>query len=260
MPAIDLINVSVGFPVYSARTRSIRSHFLSIGGRIQSNGDGSRTIVRALNNVNLSLRAGDRVGLIGPNGAGKSTLLRVLSGIYEPPQGIVRIEGTVATLLDMTLGIDPELNGLENIVLRSVVLGKTIAEAKAKTPEIAEFSGLGDFLELPVRTYSAGMLLRLAFSVSTAYRPDIAILDEVVGAGDAEFSERASLRIREVTENASIMVMASHDTAALRKFCNRMAILRGGEIVQFGPIDEVLPEYQHRATEPQPSVRSHLVS
>lgn len=244
MSAIDLVDVSVEFPIYSAKTRSIRTHILRrIGGRIQDADDGSRLVVRALNNINLHLRAGDRLGLIGPNGAGKSTLLRVLSGVYEPPRGAVRIEGTVSSLLDMTLGIDPELNGFDNIVLRSVLLGRTVAEARAKTAEIGEFSGLGEFLELPVRTYSSGMLLRLAFSISTAYRPDIVLLDEVVGAGDAEFAEQAGLRTREIAANANIVVIASHDIAMLRKFCHHVALLDSGEIVRMGAIDEVLSEY-----------------
>jgi len=246
MSAIDICGVTVEFPIYSAKARSIRTHLLSrIGGRIQDSADRGYLVVRALNNVSLTLRAGDRLGLVGPNGAGKSTLLRVLSGVYEPPIGTVRVQGTVSSLLDMTLGIDPELSGYENIVLRSVLLGRTVAEAQEKTPEIAEFSGLGEFLELPVRTYSSGMLLRLAFSVSTAYRPEIVILDEVVGAGDAEFSEKAGMRTREIAENASIVVIASHATATLRQFCSRVAILSGGEIVESGDIDETLERYQH---------------
>ena len=248
MSAIDLIDVTVEFPIYSARTRSIRTHlFNRIGGRIQDSPDRGRLVVRALSNINLSLRAGDRLGLVGHNGAGKSTLLRVLSGVYEPPRGTVRLQGTVSSLLDMTLGIDPELSGYENIVLRSVLLGRTIAEAQARTPEIAEFSGLGEFLDLPVRTYSSGMLLRLAFSVSTAYHPDIVVLDEVVGAGDAEFSDKAGIRMRETAENASIVIIASHDLATIRKFCNRVAVLRGGEIVDSGPVEKILNDYQQSA-------------
>jgi ABC-type polysaccharide/polyol phosphate transport system ATPase subunit len=261
MSALDLIDVSVEFPIYTARGRSIRTHLLQgIGGRIQDSQDHSRLVVRALSNINLSLRAGDRLGLIGHNGAGKSTLLRVMSGVYEPPMGRVHLDGTVSSLLDMTLGIDPELTGYQNIVLRSVLLGKTIAEAQAKTPEIAEFCELGEFLELPLRTYSTGMVFRLAFAVSTAYRPEIVILDEVVATGDAAFSEKAGRRMRETAENASILVIASHDRAVVRKFCNRVAVLSAGEIIELGPVDEILARYYgdaNAADSSGPPLRTH---
>jgi homopolymeric O-antigen transport system ATP-binding protein len=261
MSAIDLIDVSVEFPIYTARTRSIRTHLLQgIGGRIQDSHHHGRLVVRALNNINLSLRAGDRLGLIGHNGAGKSTLLRVMSGVYEPPIGRVHLHGTVSSLLDMTLGIDPELSGYENIVLRSVLLGKTIAEAQAKTPEIAEFSELGEFLELPLRTYSSGMVFRLAFSVSTAYRPEIVILDEVVATGDAAFSEKAGRRMRETAENASILVLASHERTVVRRFCNRVAVLSAGEIIELGAADEILARYyrdENTANSGGPTLRTH---
>src|SRR5262245_9356728 len=147
MSAIDLINVGVEFPIYSAKGRSLRADLLRrIGGRISS-GQDDIVRIRALHGISLSLRAGDRLGLMGPNGSGKSTLLRVLAGVYEPIHGILNVEGSVSSLLDITLGIDPELNGYDNIVLRSVLLGHTTAEARAKTPEIAEFSELGEFLE-----------------------------------------------------------------------------------------------------------------
>jgi ABC-type polysaccharide/polyol phosphate transport system ATPase subunit len=239
--SIDLIDVSVEFPVYSARARSIRADlFHRIGGGIQEKKDSGRLFVRALRNVNLTLRPGDRLGLIGPNGAGKSTLLRVLAGVYEPPFGIARTVGKVSSMLDFMLGIDPELNGYDNIILRGVLLGMTMAEARAKTPEIAEFSELGSFLDLPVRTYSSGMMLRLAFAISTASQPDIVLLDEIVGVGDAAFEDKAKARTREIVENASIFVLASHDEKILRGFCNEIAVLRAGEIVQIGPTDEIL--------------------
>ncbi len=256
MAAIDLVDVSVEFPIYTAKGRSIRSDLLSrVGGRIQESESEHRLVVRALRKIDLRLRPGDRLGLIGHNGAGKSTLLRVLSGVYEPPVGRVRIEGKVSSLLDVTLGIDPELNGYDNIVLRSVLLGMTIADARRMTPEIAEFSGLGEFLELPVRTYSTGMLLRLAFAISTATKPDIVLLDEIVGVGDAEFSDKAHTRTRELVEQASILVLASHDMALLRRYCKQVACLGAGEIVEIGPTDAILERYLARlADDPQSGV------
>ena len=192
MPAIDLVDVSVDFPIYTAQTRSIRSDLMRrIGGRIQHDAHNHKTVVQALRNVNLSLRPGDRLGLIGPNGAGRSTLLRVMSGVYEPPRGYVRIDGKVSAVVDITLGFNSELSGYDNIILRSVVLGATIAQARERAPEIAEFSELGEFLTLPIRTYSAGMITRLAFAISTAVQPDILLLDEVVAAGDVQFSKKA---------------------------------------------------------------------
>lgn len=248
MAAIDLVDVSVDFPIYTAQTRSIRTDIMRrIGGRIEHNAHKHTTVVQALRHVNLSLRPGDRLGLIGPNGAGKSTLLRVMAGVYEPPSGVVRIEGKVAAVVDITLGFDTELSGYDNIILRSVVLGATIAEARERAPEIAEFSDLGEFLTLPIRTYSTGMITRLAFAISTAVQPDILLLDEVVAAGDVQFSKKAVERTLAMAASASILVLAIHDMATLRNFCDKAAVLRAGEIADIGPADEVLRRYEASA-------------
>ena len=248
MPAIDLVDVSVDFPIYTAQTRSIRTDLMRrIGGRIEHNAHKHTTVVQALRHVSLSLRPGDRLGLIGPNGAGKSTLLRVMSGVYEPPGGVVRIEGKVSALVDITLGFDSELSGYDNIILRSVVLGATIAEARERAPDIADFSELGEFLSLPIRTYSAGMVTRLAFAISTAVQPDILLLDEVVAAGDVQFSKKARERTLEMADSASILVLAIHDMTTLRNFCSKLAVLRAGEIADIGPIGEVLERYEASA-------------
>jgi ABC-2 type transport system ATP-binding protein/lipopolysaccharide transport system ATP-binding protein len=245
MTSIDLTNVNMEFPVYTAVGRSIRAAMLRrIGGRIQEGSEPGRLVVRALRNINLSLRPGDRLGLIGPNGAGKSTLLRLLSGVYEPPIGSIRVNGKVSSMLDVMLGIDHELNGYDNIILRGVLLGMSMAEARALTPEIAEFSELGEFLQLPVRTYSAGMMLRLAFAISTATQPDIVLLDEVIGVGDAAFSVKAKARLQEMVNNAAILVLASHDHTVLGLFCNQIAVLHAGEIVDIGESSEVLARYE----------------
>jgi ABC-type polysaccharide/polyol phosphate transport system ATPase subunit len=244
MIAIDLVNVSLDFPIYSAKGRSIRTDLLRrIGGRIQEAEESGRLVVRALRDINLSLRSGDRLGLIGPNGSGKSTLLRVMAGVYEPPLGTVRTTGKRSSLLNLTLGMDPELTGYQNILLRGVVLGMSLAEAWAKTPEIADFSELGAFLDLPVRTYSSGMLLRLAFAISTVDRPDILLLDEMISAGDDAFATKASARIDELVNNASILVLASHNHQILRRFCTQVAVLARGEIHRLGPTHEVLDCY-----------------
>jgi ABC-2 type transport system ATP-binding protein/lipopolysaccharide transport system ATP-binding protein len=244
MPSIDLCNVSVEFPIYTAKNRSIRTDLLQrIGGRIHRDTADKRVVVQALRNINLSLKSGDRLGLIGPNGAGKSTLLRVIAGIYEPLRGTVMVEGGVSPLFDTTLGIDSELTGYENIILRSVLLGRTIKEARENMPAIAAFSELEEFLDLPMRTYSAGMSLRLSFAISTAHTPDILLLDEIVAAGDATFSLKARTRMRELVEKASILVLALHEASGLRDYCNKLAVLRGGEITDLGPVDEVLERY-----------------
>ena len=244
MTSIDLVNVSVEFPVYTSVGRSIRAEMLRrIGGRIQEGHEPGRLVVRALRNINLALRPGDRLGLVGPNGAGKSTLLRLLSGVYEPPIGSIKVVGNVSSMLDVMLGIDPELNGYDNIILRGVLLGMSMAEARMMTPEIAEFSELGEFLKLPVRTYSAGMMLRLAFAISTATRPDIVLLDEVIGVGDPAFAAKARDRIKEMVNNAAILVLASHDQLVLSSFCNRIAVLQAGEIIDIGESSEVLARY-----------------
>lgn len=242
MVAIDLKDVVVEFPIYMARGRSLKNAVLrSVGGKIDD--DKGRVNVRSLNGVSLSLRPGDRLALIGPNGAGKSTLLRVLSGVYEPAGGVAKIQGKVSSLLDISLGIDGELTGYDNIILRSVMLGRSFREAQESIPQIAEFCGLGEFLNLPVRTYSAGMALRLAFAVSTEISPDIVLLDEMIGGGDADFAQKAQARLDTVIASAHILVLASHDPHTLRRFCNKGAWLQGGRIRAFGEIDQVLEHY-----------------
>lgn len=214
-----------------------------IGGRILTSEDSGRMVVRALSNIDLHLKPGDRLGLIGSNGAGKSTLLRVLSGVYEPPHGTIKVVGKVSSLLDIYLGTDPELDGYDNIVLRSVLLGMSFKQAQANIEQVAEFSELGDFLALPVRTYSSGMAIRLAFGISTSIQPDILLLDEMIGVGDINFTHKAEKRMKSLIENASILVLASHSPDTLRTFCNKVAVMESGTIVSLGPIEETLAKY-----------------
>ncbi|MHB2168697.1 ABC transporter ATP-binding protein [Alsobacter sp. R-9] len=225
---IDLENVSVSIPIYNARSRSIRRDVLRRVGAGLHGGDQEVVRVEALRGVTLSLRPGDRVGLVGHNGAGKSTLLRVLAGAYEPSAGRAVIRGRVAALLDIGLGMEPELTGRENILLRAACMGLTYREAKDLEPEIEAFCELGAFLDMPMRTYSSGMALRLAFAVSTSVAPDILLLDELVTVGDAAFAEKAKARMDALMEKAAIMVLATHDDAMIARLCNRVLRLEGG--------------------------------
>jgi len=239
MTSITLRDVAVDFPIYNARGRSLRSNMLRhVGGHIKGQ-DGS-IVVEALRDINLDLRPGDRLALVGHNGAGKSTLLRVFAGAYEPTRGWAEVRGKVSSLLDMSMGMDPELSGRENIVLRGIFLGMTFGEVHRLIPSIGEFSGLGGFLDLPMRTYSSGMALRLAFAVSTAVQPDILLMDEMISVGDADFADRARERIEQVMENSHILALASHDPTVLRRYCNRAVLLNGGEIVSAGSLEDVL--------------------
>lgn len=242
LPSINLVNATVEFPIYNARGRSFRSTLLQrVGGAVSTEADG--VTVTALRDVTLSLRDGDRLALVGHNGAGKSTLLRVFSGAYEPSSGRAEIVGNVASLLDITMGMDPELTGAENIILRGVFMGMTIDEARRMIPEVAEFSELGDYVNLPMRTYSSGMTLRLAFAISTAKAPDILLLDELISVGDSSFATKARDRIEGMMNRASILVLASHDAKTLRKYCNRAVMLAEGRIVAEGSVDDVLRSY-----------------
>lgn len=229
---IHLDSVSVEFPIYNVNARSLKKEFLRVatGGKVSSDKEHRKVLIKALDNISLKLEHGDRIGLVGHNGAGKSTLLRLLSNIYEPTSGHMKIHGRVSSLLDIMLGIEHELTGYENIVTRCTLLGLTKAEIKAKMNQIAEFTELGDFLSMPVRTYSAGMKLRLAFSVVTSIDPEILILDEVITAGDAHFMEKAKERMDQLIDKANIVVMASHSKEIIQTLCNKVITLEAGKI------------------------------
>jgi lipopolysaccharide transport system ATP-binding protein len=178
--------------------------------------------------VSFKLESGDRLGLVGHNGAGKTTLLRTIAGSYFPDEGIVDIQGKVASLLDLMVGMDTFATGLENIRLRGLVMGLTDKQIKQRSEEIAEFTGLGPFLGMPLKTYSAGMVARLAFSVTTAVDADIILMDEWIGVGDADFRHQAHERLMSLVEDAKIFVFASHDYGMLRIMCNKFIGIRGG--------------------------------
>ncbi len=243
MADIELKNVDLVFPVYNARARSLRAHVLEqLGGVLKP--QKKHVTVQALCGINMKLRDGDRVGLIGHNGAGKTTLLRVLSRIYPPSSGTATIRGSISSLTNITLGMDPEATGYDNILFRLIFLGLSFSEAKSKIKEVAEFSGLGDYLHLPLRTYSTGMALRLAFASGTSIVPDILVLDEMIGAGDATFREKSLRRIENTLDAAKILVLASHDLLLLEMYCDQIIWLDKGKIKKRGPTAKVLTAYR----------------
>lgn len=248
MSLIELENVTIDFPIYTPRDRSFRADVTSrIGGRIsQSSRRAEQRVVRALDNVSLRLEPGDRLGLIGPNGAGKSTLLRVMSGVYEPSSGYVNVSGRTSSLLDISLGMDYELTGYENIRLRGAFMGMKKQDLDERIGDIEDFCGLGDFLSLPVRTYSNGMMLRLAFAISTSNSPEVVVLDELIGVGDLDFRTKSLARLNKLIQAAHILVLASHDQSILRSHCTKCAWVEGGQLVAFGPTEDVLLRYNSR--------------
>ncbi len=211
------------------------------GGRIGQ--DEGHVVIQALENVSLEIGHGDRVALLGHNGAGKTTLLRVLAGIYEPLAGGVTVEGRVTPMFDIHLGIDPESTGYENIILRGLYLGLSRAESLAKTDSVAEFTELGEFLKFPVRTYSAGMQARLAFAMATCVEPEILLLDEGIGAGDAAFVEKASKRLDGFIESAGILVLASHAPHLVRRLCNKAVVMEHGRVIWTGDVEQGLRDH-----------------
>ena len=242
MARIRLTDVTVDFPIHNASSRSLQLHvFGSIGGKLAEHR--KAVVVRALNGLTLSLQDGDRVGVIGHNGAGKTTLLRVLSGVYEPTRGRRAIEGRLSSFTDITLGMDPEATGLDNIIFRCVFMGLSFAEARQLSPSIQEFSELGDYLRLPVRTYSTGMFLRLAFAISTSIEPEIVVMDEMIGAGDAAFVAKAQARLAQLLQRIQILVLATHDKGIMEKLCNKVIWLDHGEVRHIGSFAEVYPLY-----------------
>ena len=247
MASIILKNVSVAFPIYDASSRSLKRHLFSgnAGGRIQADPNSRKiSMVKALEDVSFSLQHGDRVGLVGHNGAGKTTLLRVIAGIYEPNIGTVDVQGHVAPLFDITLGMDPDATGYDNIELRGLFLGMTRRQIRERVDEIAEFTELGDFLDIPIRTYSAGMRMRLAFAISTSIDPDILLLDEGIGAGDAAFLDKAKNRLDLFTNKAGIIVLASHSEVWIKRICDKAILFEHGKPILFDDAEKVLEVYR----------------
>ena len=213
------------------------------GGSIGKN-DQNVVMVEALKDINLHLREGDRVGLVGHNGAGKTTLLRLLSGIYEPTRGAADVRGRVAPVFDLGVGMDPEVSGYDNIIIRGLFLGQTIKQMKAKMDEIAEFSELGDYLSMPLRTYSTGMRVRLALGVVTSIEPEILLLDEGIGAVDAAFMAKARVRLQDLVKRSGILVFASPSNDFLAQLCDTALWIDHGQIRSVGEVSDVVGEYE----------------
>jgi ABC-type polysaccharide/polyol phosphate transport system ATPase subunit len=252
--SVSLRDVYVEFPIYHGGSRSLKKNLIWRGtGGTVANDANKRTYVKALNGLTFDLRDGDRVGLVGHNGAGKTTLLRTLAGVYEPTRGRIRVEGEVCPLFEIGLGMEYEATGYENIMLRGLYLGLSRREIRERMDSIAEFTELGAFLDMPLRTYSAGMMLRLSFAVSTSIRSDVLLIDEGILAGDRHFLEKAQQRLGSFVEQSSIMVLATHRSAFLRNWCNLGIYMRAGSMVRMGPIDEILREYEEDGAS-QPAV------
>src|SRR5919202_3282642 len=244
-PSIDLVRAGVDFPIFDAKTRSLKKAVLGrAGGRIGT--DAKVPIIEALRDVTVSLRRGDRVALVGHNGAGKSTLLRLMSGIYEPTRGRAVVQGKVAPVFDLAVGMDPEISGLDNILIRGLFLGMTRKQMETRVDDIAEFTELGDYLSMPLRTYSTGMRVRLALGVVTSIDPEILLLDEGIGAVDAAFLERAKGRLKDLVDRAGLLVFASHSNELLKQLCTSALWMEHGTIRQQGPLEEVLDAYKGR--------------
>ena len=242
--SLVLENVSLEFPVYNTHGRSFKRSLLHLttGGRIGLSGN-DLVVVRALSDISLDLEHGDRVALLGHNGAGKTTLLRVLAGAYEPTAGVIRRTGRIAALFDLMLGMDPEATGDENITIRAMLMGLSRRQIAEKRRTIAEFTELGDYLQMPIRTYSSGMLLRLGFGISTSIEPEILLMDEWLAAGDAAFIGKAQARLQELIGNTGILVLASHSLDLIKRICNKAVWMEKGAVMCFGEVGAVSEAY-----------------
>jgi ABC-type polysaccharide/polyol phosphate transport system ATPase subunit len=240
MARIELENVCLTFRVRQLRRITLKEFLVRRMFRKSAN---PVMKVNALRDVNLVVREGDRLGVVGHNGAGKSTLLKVLAGIYPPSRGKRVIDGRISSMFDIALGFEPDGDGWENIAYRGYLQGETPRSVRAKMEHVAEFSELGDFLNMPVRYYSAGMLVRLAFSIATAIEPEILLVDEVLSVGDMSFQDKARQRMRDMMSKARLIVVVSHDLVSLSKLCDRGLWLDHGQIQQQGPIDEIVDAY-----------------
>jgi lipopolysaccharide transport system ATP-binding protein len=246
MSLIDFKDVTLDFPIYNSSNRSLKKRLFKVatGGQLNEDARGHMS-VRALENLSFSIGDGDRVALLGHNGAGKSTLLRLLSGVYAPSSGTVEIAGRIGSLIDISLGIDVEASGRENVFLRAALLGIRRAEVDRRFEDICEFAELGDFIDMPVRTYSSGMHLRLAFAVSTLIYPEILLMDEWLAVGDEGFRHKAEARMDEIVRTTSILVIATHSRDLVLKVCNRAIWLEHGRIRMDGDANAVADAYFH---------------
>ena len=246
---ITLNNVSLNFPIYDAQSLSIRNKMCDIGNiistRSKTNISKSGTIIRALNNISLKFNHGDKVAIIGSNGSGKTTLLKLIAGIYHPTSGIKNVKGELSCMLDIGFGFEPDATGYENIILSNITRGLRKDTIDKLLPEIAEFSGLGEFLHMPYRTYSSGMQARLAFASAIANTPGILLIDEFFSTGDIDFSIKSRNKILEMMGNSSILLFASHDLEMLDNICNKAICMKNGEISFSGNTKDAINYYRN---------------
>lgn len=251
MSYIQLKNVSLSYPLLQGHyIRSIKQSVLHAFSKDSLEQD-KVTFINALKNIDLELKRGDRLGLIGHNGAGKSTLLRVMAGIYPPSQGTLKVVGSISPLLGIHVGMNPQSSGYENIKFRCLLHGFDKNKTQKIIQEVEEFTELGRFLSMPVKTYSSGMSVRLSFAIATAIVPDILLVDEVVGVGDAQFIEKAQRRLNSLIESSNILVLASHSENIISKFCNKILWLEQGSIVSLSQdeVQKTLTSYQQGCRE-----------
>jgi ABC-type polysaccharide/polyol phosphate transport system ATPase subunit len=244
MALIEVNNLSLSYPVYGSDAMSVKSTILNMatGGFVKK--DTKHVFVDALRNVSFSLEKGDRLALIGHNGAGKSTLLRVLAKVYEPTFGDVTIKGKSNCLFDLMMGLDFELNGYENIILRGRISGLSKKEALKIIPSVEEFAELGHFMNMPIKSYSSGMQIRLAFGIITSIVSEIILIDEIINVGDVQFVKKARLQIGNLINQADILVLSTHDLNTVKDLCNKAIWLEHGRVVEFGPVNEIVTKYE----------------
>ncbi|BEV11623.1 ABC transporter ATP-binding protein [Asticcacaulis sp. DW145] len=237
MSVIEAKGIELSYPIYSIRAQSLRNAIanLAVGGKLLK--DGHDVVhVKALENINFSLNEGDRLGIIGHNGAGKTTLLKVLAGVYEQDKGHLKVAGKVSSMIDIALGMDLELTGRENIIIMGRMRGYTTKQIIQKIPDIVDFSDLGQFIDLPLKTYSAGMTTRLVFGVATSLEPDILLMDEWIGAGDASFFQKALDRLNDILAKSRVIVLASHNQDLIKSLCNKVLVMNSGSQIFFGDV------------------------
>lgn len=245
MPSVRLRDVNVEFPVYQGSSRSLKKSLVASSAFGNLSRDAiNRVTVKALTGLSFDIEHGERFGILGANGAGKTTLLRVLAGIYEPTSGSCEISGRVSALLDASGGLDPDLTGRENIVMRGLYLDIHPRLMSEHAAEIADFTELNQYLDMPVRTYSSGMMMRLGFAASTCVMPEILIMDEWLATGDAHFFDKAQKRLESFVERSSILVLASHSMDLLKRWCNRGLFLQQGRVRMIGDIGAVIEAYE----------------
>jgi ABC-type polysaccharide/polyol phosphate transport system ATPase subunit len=227
MAQIDISNVTVDLPIYGEHNMNLKGRVANFLARRETKVE----VIRALDDVSLSIKDGERIGIVGPNGSGKTTLLRVMAGILKPTQGNVAIQGTVVSMIDQGLGMDPLCTGIENIFRRGIFLNQSTQQMQDRLDDIVEFSGLGDRIRHPLYTYSSGMRARLAFSIATSVKPEILIIDEGIGAADEEFAERAAGRLDSFLQNAGILLLASHSNQLIETWCKKKVRIESGQLM-----------------------------